>query len=200
MVIVFGKNPFRSLQEYCGCVASVELYVSVSVNSWSCRALCYYLCSWMPIHHWLSLKGWSNSTDLCRSLCTESDYGSNCLRNNDFSLDHLQLENQSSVSTFNYIYLLSCWFLQFCFHTCSAPTISVSQKRTIIPTISLQWNLVYGYHHSPCDRKFSNLSMADLLRCFWLRTEMLSCLYSVCAMYLSPTEGCYSSVSQITYD
>lgn len=43
--IVFGKLPFRSLQEYCGCVAREEPSVSVSVNSWSCRALCYYLCN-----------------------------------------------------------------------------------------------------------------------------------------------------------
>lgn len=32
VVIVFGKIPFRSLQEYCGCVASEELSVSVSVT------------------------------------------------------------------------------------------------------------------------------------------------------------------------
>lgn len=154
----------------------------------------------MPIHHWLSLRDCSHSTDLCRSLCTESDYGSSPLRKNDFSLDHLLLENQSAVSTFNYIYLLSCWFLKLCFLTCSAPTISVSQKRAVIPTFSLQWNLIHRYHRSPCDRKISSLSVADLLRCFWLKAEMLSCLYSVCAMYLSPTEDCYSSVSQIMYD
>lgn len=61
--VVFGKLPFRSLQESCGCVAGAELSVSVSSSSWFCRALHHDVCScpWWWIRYFLIHQSINNS-------------------------------------------------------------------------------------------------------------------------------------------
>lgn len=143
--------------------------VSVSVNSRSCRALHYYLCSFL----------WALDTD---SFIHQSTTNS-LWRPDTAPLTSVKVTAQTPVvariksfeewwsfprtsptitkarvcalaSTFSYVYPCSDWSLRLFFHICSAQTFSASLTRTNFgPPFSLLCNFEWGWYHKPCDRK-----------------------------------------------